>query len=155
MITENPSIEIVKKPKPIQEESLKLSAITTEDNIILAFCCDHCSYEAADRTGSLRKKYPGAFRIIRTPCTGRIEPEFILESLLHADGVLILGCHPGNCHFKVGNYEARKRYGLLRKILGEIGIDKNRVKLEWVGAGENEKFVKICNEFYNYIKSLD
>jgi len=164
MVNEKLGIELIEKPKPIPEEdSDLLSRMESNDNrtlvsnspVILTFCCDHCSYEAADKAGSLRKEYPDAFRIIRVPCTGRIEPEFLLEALLHADAVLILGCHPGNCHFKVGNYEARKRYGLIKRVLRESGLDESRIRLDWVGAGENDKFVHVCKEFYDTVKTSD
>lgn len=119
---------------------------------IIAFCCNHCSYEAADRAGALRKKYNCGIKIIRLPCTGRIEPEFILKAFEKgADGVLILGCHPGECHYKEGNITAFKRFVLLKEVLKNLGIE-DRIKLEWVGAGEADKFVSVVNDFAKIIE---
>lgn len=119
---------------------------------IIAFCCNHCSYEAADRAGALRKKYNGGIKIIRLPCTGRIEPEFILKAFEKgADGVLILGCHPGECRYKEGNITAFKRFVLLKEVLKNLGIE-DRIKLEWVGAGEADKFVNVVNDFAKIIE---
>lgn len=119
---------------------------------IIAFCCDHCSYEAADRAGGLRKKYSESVKIIRVPCTGRIEPEFILKAFEKgADGLLILGCHPGNCHYREGNITALKRFLLLREVLRNLGIEES-LGLSWVGAAEAEKFVEVINDFASKIE---
>ncbi|HID42370.1 MAG TPA: hydrogenase iron-sulfur subunit [Archaeoglobaceae archaeon] len=119
---------------------------------IIAFCCNHCSYEAADRAGGLRKKYPESLRIVRVPCTGRVEPEFILRALEKgADGVLILGCHPGDCHYKEGNLTAFRRFILLRDVLQSVGIE-DRIGLEWVGAGEVDIFVNVVDDFVKKIQ---
>ncbi len=88
-------------------------------------------------------------------CTGRIEPEFIIKAFKSgADGVLILGCHPGDCHYKEGNYKALRRFHLLRKVLNQFGIEDERLKLDWVSASEAEKFVKVVNEMVETIKAL-
>jgi F420-non-reducing hydrogenase iron-sulfur subunit len=123
--------------------------------LIVAFCCNYCSYEAADRAGANRKSYPEDLRIIRVPCSGRVEPEFIVKAFESgADGVLILGCHLGNCHFKVGNYKTYRRYLLLRDIFKSAGIEEERIRLEWVGASEEDKFVRISTEFAEKIRKL-
>ncbi|AEA46559.1 hydrogenase iron-sulfur subunit [Archaeoglobus veneficus] len=123
--------------------------------VIIAFCCYHCSYEAADRAGGARKEYPENVRIIRVPCTGRIEPEFIMKAFkCGADGVLVLGCRPGGCHFKVGNYKAYGRYLLLRKILKSVGVEEERIKFDWVDASEDDRFVRILTEFVEKIRGL-
>lgn len=122
---------------------------------IVAFCCNFCSYEGADRAGALKKEYPASIRIIRTMCSGRVEPEFVIYALKEgADGVLILGCHPGDCHFKVGNYKVRRRYYLLRSLLTQFGLEPERVRLDWVAASEGDRFAQIATEFTETIKAL-
>lgn len=123
--------------------------------VIVAFCCNYCSYEAADRAGSAKKNYPENLRIIRVPCSGRVEPEFIVKALENADGVMILGCHPGSCHFKTGNHKAYRRYLLLKEVLRTAGINEERVKLDWVGASEEDKLVRVSTEFVEKIRELD
>lgn len=123
---------------------------------IIAFCCSYCSYEAADRAGGLRKGYPQELKIVRVPCSGRVDLEHILKALENgAEGVLILGCHPGDCHFKSGNKKAYRRYLLLKRMLEEAGIEEERVKLDWISANEDEKFIKVTEGFVDTIKSLD
>ncbi|MFP3908433.1 MAG: hydrogenase iron-sulfur subunit [Archaeoglobaceae archaeon] len=128
----------------------------TSNSSIIAFCCSYCSYEAADRAGGLRKSYPQELKIIRVPCSGRIDLDHILRALENgAEGVLVLGCHPGDCHFKTGNKRAYSRYLLLKKMLKEAGIDEKRVKFDWISASEDEKFIKVVNDFVDTIKSLN
>lgn len=128
----------------------------TSNSSIIAFCCSYCSYEAADRAGGLRKSYPQELKIIRVPCSGRIDLDHILRALENgAEGVLVLGCHPGDCHFKTGNKRAYGRYLLLKKMLKEAGIDEKRVKFDWISASEDEKFIKVVNDFVDTIKSLN
>jgi F420-non-reducing hydrogenase iron-sulfur subunit len=103
----------------------------------------------------MRKGYPENLRIIRFPCTGRIEPEFILKALERADGVLILACHPGDCHFKEGNRIAYKRFLLLKNVLRSAGINSDRVKMDWVSASEGDRFVEVVNDFVEKLKSLE
>lgn len=123
--------------------------------VIVALCCNYCSYEAADRAGGNKKPYPENLRIVRVPCSGRFEPEFVIHAFENgADGVLILGCHFGDCHFKVGNYKAYRRYLLLKDILKTAGIDEERVKLDWVGASEEDKLIKVSNEFVQKIRDM-
>lgn len=120
---------------------------------VIAFVCNWCSYGGADSAGNSKLPVPPELRIIRVMCSGRVDPQFIVSSLQKgADGVMILGCHPGDCHYKEGNYSALKRYKLLLKLLEEFGVDKERVYLDWVSASEGEKFSKVTNDFVNKIK---
>ncbi|MBN1885571.1 MAG: hydrogenase iron-sulfur subunit [Candidatus Krumholzibacteriota bacterium] len=122
---------------------------------IVGFLCNWCSYTGADLAGTARVKYAPNIRSVRVMCSGRIEPTFIIKALFEgADGVLIAGCHPGDCHYQEGNYKALRRYRLLRRILPEYGIDPERIRLEWVAASEGEKFGRIVDEFTEQIRSL-
>ena len=122
---------------------------------IVAFCCNWCSYAGADGAGVARLQMPPNFRIIRTMCSARVDPEFVLRAMSKgADGVIILGCHPADCHYIGGNYRARRRIALLRMVLEQYGFDPKRLKLEWVSASEGEKFQKTLTEFVNTIKEL-
>jgi len=122
---------------------------------ILAFCCNWCSYAGADLAGTSRMQYPSAIRIIRVMCSGRVSPFFVLKGLsVGADGVLILGCHPGDCHYLEGNYKTLRRIPLLKKILKQLGIEEERVRLEWVSASEGAKFAEVTSNFTQAIKKL-
>jgi coenzyme F420-reducing hydrogenase delta subunit len=123
--------------------------------IIVAFCCNWCSYAGADGAGVARLQMPTNFRIIRTMCSARVDPEFILRALSKgADGVIVLGCHPADCHYIGGNYRARRRIALLRLVLEQYGFDPKRLRLEWVSASEGEKFQTTLTTFVNTIKEL-
>ncbi|MDD3398059.1 MAG: hydrogenase iron-sulfur subunit [Candidatus Methanomethylophilaceae archaeon] len=122
---------------------------------IIAFCCNWCSYAGADGAGVARLQMPTNFRIIRVMCSARVDPEHVLRAFAKgADGVVILGCHPADCHYIGGNYRARRRIALLRFVLEEYGFDPKRLKLEWVSASEGEKFQTTITEFVNTIKEL-
>jgi F420-non-reducing hydrogenase iron-sulfur subunit len=122
---------------------------------IVGFLCNWCSYTGADLAGTSRIKYSPNIRSVRIMCSGRIEPTFIVKALYEgADGVLIAGCHPGDCHYQEGNYKALRRYKLLKRILPEYGIEPERVRLEWVAASEGERFARIVDEFTEQIRSL-
>ena len=122
---------------------------------IVAFCCNWCSYAGADLAGTSRTQYPSAIRIIRVMCSGRVSPFFVLKALsVGADGVLILGCHPGDCHYIEGNYKTLRRIPLLKKMLKQLGIEEERVRLEWVSASEGAKFAEVSNNFTQAIKDL-
>ncbi|MFP3879969.1 MAG: hydrogenase iron-sulfur subunit [Dehalococcoidia bacterium] len=122
---------------------------------IVAFCCNWCSYAGADLAGTSRMQYSPNIRIIRVMCSGRVSPLFVLKALsLGADGVLILGCHPGDCHYIEGNYKALRRMPLLKKVLKQLGIDEERVQLEWVSAAEGARFAEVTNNFTETIKNL-
>jgi F420-non-reducing hydrogenase iron-sulfur subunit len=122
---------------------------------IIAFCCNWCSYAGADLAGVSRLQYPTNVRIIRVLCSGRIEPDFVLRALeLGADGVLVAGCHPGDCHYISGNLKAEKRFQTLTKLLEVLGIDTRRARLEWISASEGPKFANTITEFVDQIKEL-
>ncbi len=126
----------------------------TEPNIIV-IACNWCTYQAADLAGSLRYSYPSNVKIVRVPCSGRVDPEIVIDALLKgADGVLIGGCHPGDCHYREGNLIAAKRIELLKKILEIFGIDSNRVRLEWISGSEGLKFAEVVKEFNETIRRL-
>ena len=120
---------------------------------IVCFLCNWCSYAGADQAGSNRKTYPAGIRIIRVPCSGRVEPDIVIKAFKEgADGVLVCGCHPGDCHYVEGNYKTARRMPLLKTMLGQFGIEPERFRLEWVSAGEGDKFVKLASEMYEEVK---
>ncbi|OYD16624.1 methyl-viologen-reducing hydrogenase subunit delta [candidate division WOR-3 bacterium JGI_Cruoil_03_44_89] len=125
-----------------------------EPNVVV-FCCRWCSYAAADLAGTSRMTANPQFVVIRTMCSGRIDPEFILDAFAKgADGVLVTGCHPGDCHYVNGNYKTRRRMLLLEEVLEQFGIDRKRLRCEWISASEGGKFVKTIDEFIGTIKKL-
>ena len=122
---------------------------------ILAFVCNWCTFTAADLAGTSRMVQQPNVRLVRMMCTGMVDPKYIVKSLLSgADGVLVSGCHPGDCHYINGNYKARRRVKLLSEILPQFGIEKERVKLTWVGASEGNEFAATVNNFINEIREL-
>jgi len=122
---------------------------------ILGFLCNWCSYAGADLAGTSRMKYPTNLKSIRVMCSGRVDPAFVLEALRKGvDGVLIAGCHPGDCHYQSGNYKTNRRVKLLKKLLEELGIDPKRVRFEYVSASEGQKFATVVTEFVGEIKKL-
>jgi F420-non-reducing hydrogenase iron-sulfur subunit len=122
---------------------------------IVGFLCNWCSYEGADSAGKGQKEYPSNLRVVRVMCTGRIDPQFVIKAFEEgADGVIILGCHPGDCHYKEGNYKTLRRYTLLKKMLSEFGIEEGRFKLDWVSASEGDKFVKVVSEMVSNVRKL-
>jgi len=122
---------------------------------IIAFLCNWCSYAGADLAGVSRFQYPPNTRIIRVPCSSRIGPLFILRSLQHgADGLLVSGCHPGDCHYVSGNYVARRKFAILNNLLEYAGIEKGRVRFSWVSAAEGKRFSQIMKEFTEEVKAL-
>ncbi len=122
---------------------------------IVAFFCNWCTYTAADLAGVSRLKYASNVRVIRLMCSGRVDPQFILDALARgADGVLIGGCHPNDCHYVEGNYKMLRRFQLLKRMLGDLGIEEQRVRLEWISAAEGEKVKRVVNELTETIKKL-
>jgi len=122
---------------------------------ILGFLCNWCSYAGADLAGTSRMKYPSNLKSIRVMCSGRVDPAFVLEAFRKGvDGVLIAGCHPGDCHYQSGNYKTNRRVKLLKKLLEELGIDPKRVRFEYVSASEGQKFATVVTEFVAEIKQL-
>lgn len=123
--------------------------------VIVAFCCNWCSYAGADLSGTNRLNYPANVKIIRVPCSCRVNPVFILRAFQRgADGVIICGCHPGDCHYTSGNYFTRRRITLLYSMLDFLGIERNRTRLEWVSAAEGAKFASVMNQFTEDVKKL-
>ena len=122
---------------------------------IVAFCCNWCSYAGADLAGSARLSYPANVKIIRVPCSCRVNPTFVLKAFQRgADGVIICGCHPGDCHYVTGNYYARRRLSLLFDFLDYLGIEKQRTRVEWVSAAEGAKFSAVMNDFVEQVAAL-
>lgn len=122
---------------------------------IVAFLCNWCSYAGADLAGISRMHYPPAIRVIRVPCSGRVDPFFILQALQQgADGILVSGCHPGDCHYLTGNYVARRRFAVLNDLLEFCGIEPGRVTFAWVSASEGERFAQLVKEVTEKVKLL-
>ncbi|MCX7944555.1 MAG: hydrogenase iron-sulfur subunit [Deltaproteobacteria bacterium] len=121
---------------------------------IMAFVCNWCTYTGADLAGTSRMKYQSNVRMIRVPCTGRIDPMFIIKAFESgADGVLVSGCHPGDCHYTAGNFHARRRWILFRQLLKFVGIDDDRVFFSWVSASEGKKWVDVINEITDTVRT--
>jgi F420-non-reducing hydrogenase iron-sulfur subunit len=122
---------------------------------IVGFLCNWCSYTGADLAGTSRIHYAPNVRIIRVMCSARIDPTFVLKALHDgADGVLICGCHPGDCHYSEGNYKMMRRYPLLKSLLADYGIEDERVRLEWVSASEGQRFADIVNDMTERVRAL-
>ncbi len=122
---------------------------------IIALTCNWCAYAGADMAGVSRMQYSPNVKLIRLMCSGRIDPLFILQALTKgADGVLISGCHIGDCHYTKGNLYARRRFSMLKKLLETIGINPERLHLEWVSASEGGRFVEVVNNFVEKIREL-
>lgn len=122
---------------------------------IVAFFCNWCTYTAADLAGTARMTYSPNARVVRIMCSGRLDPQFVLMALREgADGVLIGGCHPGDCHYQEGNYKALRRFTLLKRLLREMGIEEERVRLEWIAASEGDRVQKVMNEMTEQVRRL-
>lgn len=122
---------------------------------IIGFLCNWCSYAGADLAGVSRLQYPPNLRVIRVMCSGRVDATFVFKALSEgADGVLIAGCHPGDCHYSEGNYSTMRRYQLIQKVLDQFGVEKERVRLEWISAAEGHDFARVVREFTETIKQL-
>jgi F420-non-reducing hydrogenase iron-sulfur subunit len=122
---------------------------------IVGFLCNWCSYTGADLAGTSRMKYAPNVRVIRVMCSGRLDPTFVLKAFREgADGVLIAGCHPGDCHYQNGNMKTLRRIPLLKRLLSQLGVDPERVRLEWVSASEGDRYRTVVNEFVEQIRNL-
>jgi coenzyme F420-reducing hydrogenase delta subunit len=122
---------------------------------LIAFVCNWCTYTAADLAGTSRLLYPDNVRLIRVMCTGMVDPQFVLKAFLEgADGVLISGCHPGDCHYINGNFKARRRVKLLRELLTHFGIAPQRLRLTWIGASDGIEFVEVMQRLVADLKAL-
>jgi F420-non-reducing hydrogenase iron-sulfur subunit len=124
-------------------------------NKIITFLCNWCSYAASDVAGISRMQYPSNNRFIRVMCSGRVDPQFVIDAFREgADGVMVLGCHPGDCHYLTGNYQAEKKIILTRKLLDMAGVGSERLLLDWVSAGEGERFSQVVRQFIEKIRGL-
>ncbi len=122
---------------------------------IVAFFCNWCTYLAADLAGTSRLRYAPNIRVVRVMCSGRVDPQFVLEAFAQgADGVLIGGCHPNDCHYQEGNYKALRRYHLLRRMLEQMGVEPERFRLEWISASEGERLRAVVNEMVEQVRAL-
>ncbi len=122
---------------------------------IVGFLCNWCSYAGADLAGVSRIQYPPTLRIVRVMCSGRVDPAFILEAFKSgADGVLIAGCHPGDCHYLSGNYKAQRRFFMLKGLLEQLGLEPERLRLDWVSASEGDRFATVIKDMTKEIKKL-
>ena len=122
---------------------------------IIAFLCNWCSYAGADLAGTSRLSYPPSILPIRVMCSSRVDPLFAIRAYLNgADGVLIAGCHPGDCHYDKGNYHTRRRFALLKNILETLDVDPERFRLSWISASEGPKYAKVATEFTKNIKEI-
>jgi len=122
---------------------------------ILVFCCNWCSYAGADLAGVSRLQMKPNFRVIRTMCSGRVDPEFILRAFQKgADGILVAGCHLGDCHYIGGNYRTRRRIALLKYLIKQFGLNPDRLALEWISAGEAQRFASTVNGFIEKIEKF-
>jgi len=122
---------------------------------IVAFFCNWCTYLAADLAGTSRMKYAPNARVIRVMCSGRVDPQFVLDAFAKgADGVLIGGCHPGDCHYQEGNYKALRRFHLMKRLLTEMGIEEDRFRLEWISASEGERVKAVMNDMVEKVRAL-
>jgi len=123
--------------------------------LVVSFCCNWCSCAGADLAGSSRLIYPAEVKIIRIPCSCRVDPLFVLRAFQRgADGVIINGCHPGDCHYSTGNYHTRRRMTLLFSMLDYLGIERERTCVEWVSAAEGARFAAVMNEFIGRLREM-
>lgn len=137
------------------DQARDLGAKTPWEPKIIAFLCNWCSYAGADLAGTSRIQYPPNIRVIRVPCSGRVDPLFIVKALqMGADGVLVAGCHPGDCHYISGNLIARRRFALLKRLLEYVGVEEGRVSFAWVSASEGGKFSDVVGEVVERVRDL-
>lgn len=122
---------------------------------IVAFFCNWCTYTAADLAGTSRMTYAPNTRVVRIMCSGRLDPQFVVKAFRQgADGVLLGGCHPGDCHYQEGNYKALRRFRLLQRMLKQMGIEEERLRLEWISASEGDRVQKVTNEMVEQVRKL-
>jgi F420-non-reducing hydrogenase iron-sulfur subunit len=122
---------------------------------IVSFLCNWCSYAGADLAGTSRIAYPQNIRIIRVPCSGRVDPLFVVKAFLDgADGVMVLGCHPGDCHYQEGNYIAQRRYSVMHRLLEFTGVESDRLFVDWVSASEGKRFAEVVTAFTERVRNL-
>jgi F420-non-reducing hydrogenase iron-sulfur subunit len=147
-------LNVTQESETVQAADMAEQAEGYEPKLV-AFLCKWCSYAGADLAGGGRIKYPANVRIIRVPCSCRIDPKLVVKALERgADGVLVSGCHPGDCHYTEGNYYTRRRMLMLFKLLEFLGIDPKRVQMSWVSASEGPKWAQVVEGITEDIKSL-
>jgi F420-non-reducing hydrogenase iron-sulfur subunit len=136
-----------------QVSTTEQAAINTFEPLIIVFCCNWCSYAGADLAGTSRLQYPSNIRIIRVMCSGMVHPNLIIESLTKgADGVLVLGCHIGDCHYLEGNVKTQARKEAIELLMDDMGIERDRFRLEWVSASEGPRFAQVIKDMTEQIK---
>jgi F420-non-reducing hydrogenase iron-sulfur subunit len=129
--------------------------MTRFEPTIIAFVCNWCTYTAADLAGTSRLSYPPNVRLIRVMCTGMVDPQYVIKAFLEgADGVLVSGCHPGDCHYINGNFKARRRIKLLKTILPQFGFAPKRLRLTWIGASDGIQFAEVMHTLANQVRAL-
>ena len=122
---------------------------------IIAYVCNWCSYAGADGAGGQKLSYPSSIRLIRVMCSGRVDPQFVMEAFRDgADGVMVLGCHPGDCHYRSGNMKAQRRFRIFSRLLDQMGIHQDRFLLDWVAAGEGKRFAELANSMHEKVARL-
>ena len=122
---------------------------------ILGILCKWCSYTGADLAGTSRFTYPANVKIVQVPCSGRVDPVMLFKAFVEGyDGVLVSGCHPGDCHYGTGNYHARRKLAVARKLLEFVGVDDKRMHFTWISAAEGKKFADVCSKFTQQLKNL-
>ena len=122
---------------------------------MVGFLCRWCSYSAADLAGTSRMKYQPNIKSVRVMCSSRVDPLMVVKAfMMGADGVMIAGCHPGDCHYQEGNYHARRRFAVVNKIFEKLGLETERLKLAWISASEGQKFAKVTDDFVNDVKKI-
>jgi F420-non-reducing hydrogenase iron-sulfur subunit len=122
---------------------------------IVGILCNWCSYAGADLAGTARVPYAPNLRVVRVMCSGRVDPAFVMEALrCGADGVMIAGCHPGDCHYQNGNHKTMRRFALMRRVLDQLGVEPARVRLEWVSASEGDRFAELVNDMTEQVRTL-
>jgi len=132
-----------------------MTVVETFEPKIIGFLCNWCSYAGADKAGGMQLLYPPNVNVIRVMCSGRVDPQFVLSAFEKgADGVIILACHPGDCHYKEGNCRALQRHGMLILMLEQLGVEKERCRLDYVSAGEGEKFNRVIRETVETVRAL-
>jgi len=122
---------------------------------IIGFLCRWCSYPGADLAGAGHIAYPPSVRVIRVPCSGRVDPLLVVKAFQEgADGVMVLGCHPGDCHYLEGNYHAQRRFALMHRLLEYVGVERERLLVDWVSASEGRRFAEVATEFTAQVTAL-
>jgi len=122
---------------------------------IVAYVCNWCSYAGADGAGGQKLAYPSSVKLIRVMCSGRVDPQFVMEAFRGgADGVMVLGCHPGDCHYRSGNMKAQRRFRIFETLLQQMGVEKERFLLDWVAAGEGKRFVELVTSMHERVTAL-